>query len=190
MTSIGHSIVGASFGVAALPVSASRRYKILNLCAFVLLANFPDIPFPNWSHEFYDFSHSLPVNLALIGLLAAGVIGVSRVVDIPGRGRLIFLIACAWLSHILLDTLYSHGLGVAVFWPISPARVAIPIPWFSVLPMHPAENVVKILKIFTLEILSYGPLLVLSIRLQRLKKTRDWNAPAPIPVPVRDQTRG
>jgi membrane-bound metal-dependent hydrolase YbcI (DUF457 family) len=43
-----------------------------------------------------------------------------------------------WLSHLLLDSFYNHGYGVAIFWPFSTARLALPMPWFSVVtePMY------------------------------------------------------
>jgi hypothetical protein len=33
-----------------------------------------------------------------------------------------------------LDSLYNHGHGVAIFWPLSDVRLALPIPWFAVAP--------------------------------------------------------
>jgi hypothetical protein len=179
MTSIGHSIVGASFSVASLPAGASRRYKFLNLLVFILLANFPDIPMPHWSHDFYDFSHSLLVNLALIMLATAILIQFPKVRKLPGLHRLIILGACAWLSHLLLDTFYNHGKGLLIFWPLSTASLALPIPWFSVLPMEPFLNIVKILKIFLFELLSYVPLLFFSILLRNWQKSRFWSEPVP-----------
>lgn len=70
-------------------------------------------------------------------------------------------LAIAWYSHILLDTLYNHAIGLQIFWPFSNARVALPIPWLSngnkydIFSMH---NV----KVAVFEILTFGPLLVLS----------------------------
>jgi hypothetical protein len=170
MTSIGHSIVGASFSVASMPVGASRRYKIVSLLIFTLLANFPDIPVPHWSHDFYDFSHSLIVNLALIIPAAAILLLFRKFRKLPEMGRLIIFGACAWLSHLLLDTFYSHGNGVVILWPVSQASLAIPVPWFSTLPMDPIQNFVKILRIFLFEILSYSPLLVFSISVRNRQK--------------------
>jgi len=45
-------------------------------------------------------------------------------------------VACgiaAWLSHLLLDSFYNHGRGIAIYWPLSEGRFELSMPWFSTL---------------------------------------------------------
>ena len=64
--------MGLSLAAFAVPVNG--RASILNwrsfgiACAFVALANLPDWPLPNWGHDRHDISHSIFVNVGLIGL--------------------------------------------------------------------------------------------------------------------------
>lgn len=122
MSPVGHSLIGLAIGL-----SVSRpRERLWVLPAFVVLANLPDGPLPGWGHDAYHVSHSLLVNLALI----AATVGVLR------RwlgGRLLAAGAAAWLSHLLLDSFYNHGLGVQIGWPLIDYRLNLPIPWLRTL---------------------------------------------------------
>ena len=66
MTFIGHSLVGASLAQATIPAGASWKQWAFVVNLYVLLAFFPDLPFPGWGHFRYYFSHSLYINLLLI----------------------------------------------------------------------------------------------------------------------------
>ena len=83
--------------------------------------------------------------------------------------RLILFGAAACLSHLLLDTFYNHGNGLAMFWPASEATLAFPIPWFETIksPLASVQN----LKTFAIEFACYAPLLLLATVYLRRRST-------------------
>ena len=66
--------------------------------------------------------------------------------------------AAAWLRHFVLDSFYSHGLGVRIFWLFSDASLNLAIPWFHVLQREWSPDSAT-LRIFGTEALCYGALL-------------------------------
>jgi membrane-bound metal-dependent hydrolase YbcI (DUF457 family) len=159
MTQVGHTLMGTALGILSLPPHASPGRKVGYLAAFALLANLPDLPLPYWGHDRYDVSHSLFVNL-LLSLLAVALCawqpGIRQRVGGPA---VLVTGVLAWLSHLLLDAFYNHGHGVAIFWPFSPASLALPIPWFSVVPSIPPITTAH-LREYGAEFASYFPLTV------------------------------
>ena len=167
MTQVGHALTGAAIGVLCLPPHLSKRAAGGYLVAFALLANVPDFGFKNWGHDRYDISHSVFANLLIILALAA-VFWLLPVVR-ARIGRRVFLGgAASWLSHLLLDSFYNHGLGVAIFWPFSTTRLALPIPWLSVL-NSPLPITWQAVQVWAIELVSFLPLLLLAIRLRRAR---------------------
>ncbi len=154
MTPVGHSLMGVTIAVVCLPSKLSKTASFLGLTNFVVLANLPDAPLPGWGHDRYGISHSVFVNVALI----AGLVLVLRRAW-PRLWRVFAGGAVAWLSHLLLDTLYNHGRGLAMFWPMSQARLVLPVPWFSILHDFPPSLNSHNLRVFGVEILVYGALL-------------------------------
>jgi membrane-bound metal-dependent hydrolase YbcI (DUF457 family) len=75
----------------------------------------------------------------------------------------------AWVSHLLLDTFYNHGKGLAMFWPFSDARLALPISWFSVVKNLPRPITWELIRILLIELAFYGTLLLVVIILKRTK---------------------
>jgi len=75
----------------------------------------------------------------------------------------------AWLSHMLLDSFYNHGQGVAIFWPLSDARLALPIPWFSVVYGVPPSLTPEMARAFAIELICYAPLVLAAIVARRLR---------------------
>ena len=80
--------------------------------------------------------------------------------------------AAVLLSHYVLDSFYNHGVGIAIFWPYSDARLALPIPWFSTLnlsqPWLAWSNVNwHTVKTCLIELACYGSLLGAVIWLRR-----------------------
>jgi membrane-bound metal-dependent hydrolase YbcI (DUF457 family) len=163
MTPVGHSLVGAAVGVVVMPLYKSRWASAAFLAAFVALANLPDWRLPYWGHERYDISHSIFVNLALIMICAVPLRICKLTRANIGAWPVIFGGAIAWLSHLLLDSFYNHGQGIAIFWPFSSARLALPMPWFrtwsSVTPPLNADT----FYICLIETLFYSPILLLAI---------------------------
>jgi hypothetical protein len=166
-------LVGAAVGVVVMPRYKSRWASAAFISAFIAIANLPDWPLPYWGHTRYDISHSIYVNLAFIIICAAllriwhrrGQAPSCARSQSPGIGAwpVIFGGAIAWLSHLLLDSFYNHGQGIAIFWPLSSARLALPMPWFrtwsSVTPPLNADT----FYICLVETLFYGPILLLVV---------------------------
>lgn len=154
-------MTGLAIGCAVCPNGFSRRARALVLATFAVLANAPDAPLPSWGHSRYDLSHSLLVTSVLTGGAAAALLAVRRWTS----GLPLALIgggAVAWYSHLLLDTFYNHGKGVALFWPVSDARVALPIPFFAT--MKPATLIsAHNATVFAIEAAAYGALLLLVV---------------------------
>jgi hypothetical protein len=114
MTPVGHSLVGASLGVVSLPRYRTTRTKVLFLAGFILLANVPDFAFTGWGHDRYDVSHSVFVALAVLGGVAGLMAIWRRAREAIGGWWIVAAGAAAWLSHLLLDSFYSHGQGIAI----------------------------------------------------------------------------
>jgi len=128
MTLMGHTLTGVTIGVLCKPERVSQQWTKIYFSIFVLLSLIPDLPFKNWGHDRYRISHSIFVNLLLLVIVVVPFLFLK---DRIGGWRVILGGSIAWLSHLLLDSFYNHGHGVAIFWPFSEARLALPIPWFS-----------------------------------------------------------
>jgi hypothetical protein len=65
-----------------------------------------------------------------------------------------------------LDSIYSHGHGIGIFWPFSDAHLAMPIPWFDTLTWPPktAHN----LDVFRTELIFYGTVLAMCVIARRV----------------------
>jgi membrane-bound metal-dependent hydrolase YbcI (DUF457 family) len=160
LTPIGHTLTGLAIGYLAIPRDTPRKQKAMLLGAFALAASAPDLPFPYWGHSWVEMSHgfvSATVGIILLWLVLWMWFHGKKPVNL---GVMIGL-GLAWYSHILLDSMYNHAWGVPCLWPISEARLRLPISWLSsgnradILSMH---NV----KVAVFEIITFGPLLMLS----------------------------
>ena len=103
-------------------------------------------------------SHSLFVNLALVAVVVALLISSRSWWSEAGRRWVVAGGAAAWMSHLLLDALYSHGRGIRIFWPVSDAALSLPVPWLHVLQPDSLSNVAT-LRIFATEAVFYGAIL-------------------------------
>ena len=170
MTTMGHVLMGTAIGVLCLPEGRSSRWKAIYFAFFALLPNIPDLPFPHWGHDRYDVSHSLFVNLFLS---ISAVILLSWARDMRGSFGVKVLAGgtVAWLSHLLLDSFYGDGPGVAIFWPFSDAYLHLPIPWFAVVWTAPRLTP-ELFQELAVEFVSYFPLVVLAIGLRRIGRSR------------------
>jgi hypothetical protein len=185
MTSVGHTLTGLTIAVAGMPVALERRHRALLLFLCASAASAPDLPMPGWGHSAYHVSHSLFVNAALLGMLALGSRAFPESVRPFGGPRAFGLFALAWMSHLLLDSFYNHGLGVGIFWPLSDAHLALPIPWFRTL--EPPWRTMRNLRVFGVELIAYGALLlaVLTARLWHARRLLACEQPAPSQPPHR-----
>ena len=169
MSPVGHSLTGLSLAVLAIPSGATLRVRLLLPVVFVALANLPDWPIPGWGHDRYDISHSLFVNLALV--TAVWVLwGMTRLKQ-KLSGRLVALGLTAWLSHILLDSFYGHGYGIAIFWPFSEGRLSLPINIFNTIDQDLPLSSVRNLRVYGIELLAYTPLLLFACLIRYRTRT-------------------
>ncbi len=178
MTQIGHALAGIGIGILGLRPRLRRRAIAARLAVFALLANIPDVEVQGWGHYRYNVSHSLIVTLACI-LLAMIVF---KTVALLTKRRfdwwLILFGSFAWLSHLLLDTFYNHGQGIGLFWPLSDARVALPIPWFEVVQVIPPPITTQLLREIAVEAAFYGLFVLLASVYVRWRNARVANEAA------------
>jgi len=168
-------LTGASIGVLVVPRDWRARAKAGLLAGFALVATLPDwqlppgmpglqyLPLPPWGHNLYRVSHSLFVNLAIA---AAGVVLLGSwppVRKALGGWPVLLGAAAALLSHLLLDTFYNHGRGLAMFWPLSDARLALPMPWFSTLEDIPPPLDWHTVRVVLVEAAFYLPLFIVCV---------------------------
>lgn len=168
MTPVGHVLAGVAIGVLCMPDFAYRRHRFKHLALFAGAATLPDWPFPCWGHVRYDISHSLFVTI--LSILIFAMIYSLTASGRDGRGWNFFgCIALAWLSHLLLDSFYNHGYGVAIYYPFSQGRLILPVPWLSVAidPRHPFTN--DNLRIVILECLTFSPCITVTLVMRHLR---------------------
>jgi membrane-bound metal-dependent hydrolase YbcI (DUF457 family) len=168
MTQVGNTLTGLAIGILCMPRGSRAASKVAHMAAFAVLANVPDIPLPGWSHERYDISHSIFVNLLLIGLVIFALALSRATRHRIGGWRVMAGGALTWLSHLLLDSFYNHGHGIAIFWPFSDARLVLPVSWFSVMPATPPPVTPQMLQIWLIEFAAYFPLVMLALLGRRL----------------------
>ena len=176
MTTLGHSLTGIAALTFCLPLRLGWLGRLLALIGFIALASLPDWPLPFWGHRQLAVSHSLWVNLALCALLAA--LFWKPMPAKSGRTRLLACAAIAWLSHLLLDTLYGDLPGVAIYWPFSDALASLPLPWLKTLAQVPPPFDSAVIRVLLLETLTFAPLVVLGLWLRT-----KWPPPADPPSP-------
>ncbi len=156
-----------------------HRYTTITvICCFIAIANLPDWPLPRWGHHRYDISHSLFVN---VGLIVGVYVFVTSLRALKYNSKLIDSVyrsfgwmTLAWLSHLLLDSLYSHSLGIGIGWPISEWRLVLPIPFFDTVHINESIFSEHNLKVATMELLFYLPIVVVAYLLSRNGKYSNW----------------
>ena len=162
MSPVGHSLMGCSLGVLCMPARWRRRGKALLLFVFVILANVPDF---KYAYR-YDVRHSLFVNVPAIAALVAVLAAWPGLRNRLGGWGVIAGGAAAWMSHLLLDSFYSHGGGVPLLWPLSSTRASLAMPWFHTLrggwdfSAHTA-------RVAAIELAFYGPILGMCVLARR-----------------------
>ncbi len=172
MTQTGHTLVGIAIGILSMPKGATTKAKAARLTAFALLANIPDFPLENWGHDRYDVSHSIFVNLLLIGIVVVFFAFLRNARTLIGGWQVLAGGALAWLSHLLLDSFYNHGQGIAIFWPFSEARLILPVPWFAVVQGLPPPITPQMVREFVVEFISYLPFVILATLIKRARSTQ------------------
>ena len=168
MTEVGHTLTGAAIGILCMPHKNSATQRVLHIASFMLIATIPDWPFKNWGHDRYYLSHSLFVTLLLISLLFIAFFFSKKLRKMVGGWTVIIGGSLAWLSHLLLDSFYNTGKGIAIYWPFSKSRLALPIPWFD-LGTFPIAH---LMHVFLIEFLSYFPLVLLALLIRLMVKDK------------------
>ncbi len=170
MTTVGHSITGLSIAVLFAPQFPTVTKRIVYYVLFTLCALIPDIDIHGWGHHRYHVSHSLVIMISAV----IGISIFSLIIPFIRRNKVYwrFFIGCAiaWLSHFFLDSLYNHGKGVLVMWPLSEGRLNFALPWFSTIPDFPVTMVH--VRIVLIEFIFYTPLLLISILLKKAYKRK------------------
>ncbi len=163
MSPIGHSLVGAAIGVAVIPREMQPKKQASVLVAFIVLANLPDFSLLFWGTKGYIISHSLYVNLVLSILVAILLRSFHSIFPQITSWRVIGGGAMSCLSHLLLDSFYNHGFGIPVFWPLSNAHLALPLPWFGHWPVTPPFITWETLRVSIIEFIFFFPLLLAAL---------------------------
>jgi hypothetical protein len=163
VTTVGHSLTGLSLAVLTLPKGKSLMWYLLVGHFFVFFANAPDFPLPHWGHASYQVSHSIFVTGVLASLMALLLLhpGFNREVG----AKVVFWWSVAWFGHMVLDSMYNHGNGIGIFWPISDAHLVLPVPWFETVTWPPFTEHNR--DVFLIELACYGALLGLCLLLRR-----------------------
>lgn len=159
MASFGHIAVGLALGRCEAGASPARRL-VASMSLFCALALLPDadviafkfgIPYAApWGHR--GATHSLAF-AALVALAAAGG---ARGLRLPAL-RLGLLSFLAVGSHGLLDALTDGGLGAALLWPFSDARLFAPVRPLPVAPIGAGMLSGRGLYVVTVELLAFLP---------------------------------
>ena len=172
MTQFCHSMMGVSCGFFFMPRGLKTWQALALLFSFAVAANIPDLAIRGWGHENYHISHSLFVNTGIISVLILCLLIARCFSRWKIRYTVLTGLSCAWLSHLLLDSFYNHGLGIEIFWPFSGSALALPIPWLSVRDTTIPYLAVANLKIYLIEVVTFAPLLFLGILFRSLYRNR------------------
>jgi len=172
VTTVGHSLTGISIAVLTLPRGRSLLWYLIVGHLFVFFANLPDFPLPGWGHDAYPISHSIFL-AALLASLMALLLLIPRFNARVGAA-VVLAWSVAWLTHMPLDALYSHGQGIGIFWPFSDAHLKLPVPWFETLSWPPRTD--HNLRVFGIELGVYGALLVACVWIRSRSKSRNASA--------------
>ncbi len=167
MTTVGHSLAGLSIAALTLPRGRSLVWYLVVGQFYLFFTNLPDFPIPGWGHSNYHVSHSLFVTLLLASLMFLLLLWPK--VRERVRWPIFAAWAVTWLSHMPLDSLYNHGRGIGIFWPISDAHLALPVPWFETISLPPFTE--HNLRVFGIEALVYGVLLAACLVARRFLRT-------------------
>jgi hypothetical protein len=183
MTFVGHCMTGVAIGLVVIPSRTPRSRLIFCLAGCAIAANMPDFNIRHWGHYDYLFSHSIFVNSAIILILALAIDLISKIFNRKISWRLLIAWAGAWLSHLLLDTFYNHGLGLCMFWPFSKSALVLPMPWFHTIKVEAGFITWHNLSEFITEFLFFSLVVVPAIYFRWRCCAGDATRPSP-PAPL------
>ena len=162
---IAHGLLGATVVVALRRSSEWRSPKMLLLGAFLAIS--PDFDYAlnwlriDWGGWHHGFTHSIPFAL-VVGFVVIAIFRDWRV-----RSYLVF--TGAYVSHTLLDLMFTESRGVALWWPFTNYRYKLRLPGpieYSWSHATVLDTLLDVLKICLAELLIFGPILLLVIRIR------------------------
>ena len=164
---VAHGLLAASVVVVLREPTQSRPWKLLLIGVFLGISpdldyalNFLRVGSGGWHH---GFTHSI-VFAVFCGLIATLIAGERRL-------RNLILFTGATVSHTLLDYLITESRGVALWWPFTDYRYKLRLPnpidytWSTT---SLSEMMVDLLRICLVELMIFGPLVVVVVLLKRL----------------------
>ena len=161
MTPIGHTLTGLAIGYAAIPRDVPLKQKLGYLAVFALLASLPDLPLPYWGHGGLDVSHSLVT--CTVGVLVIGGLLLWKFKGrFPFTPTMILAGALCWYSHMVLDAMYSWGVGLPIAWPLGMVRLDLAVPWLHIANKADVFSMHNV-RVALFELLTFGPLLLLAV---------------------------
>lgn len=168
---VAHGLLAASVVVALRKPTQARRWKLLLIGVFLGISpdldyalNFLRVGDGGWHH---GFTHSIVFAL-FCGLIATAIAGERRL-------RNVILFTGATVSHTLLDLLITESRGVALWWPFTDYRYKLRLPnpidytWSTT---SLSETIVDLLRICLVELMIFGPLVVVVVLVKRLVAQR------------------
>ena len=126
--------------------------------------NWLRIDYGGWHH---GFTHSIPFAL-VVGFTMIAIFRDWRV-----RSYLMF--TGAYVSHTLLDLMFTESRGVALWWPFTNYRYKLRLPgpieyaWSNA---SLSEMLVDVLKLCLAELLIFGPILLLVLWIRHMMTKR------------------
>jgi membrane-bound metal-dependent hydrolase YbcI (DUF457 family) len=172
---VGHLIVGvgAALGVTEA-VGGSDAPAVWAGAAIAACLPDLDILPSLWGVPYQRVHRQASHSILIMGPLAALAWVAVLALDLAVDWRLVAAWTAALMSHLILDVLCTgpvlgkQGLGVPLFWPLTPRR------WFVPRPMFPEVNLLEgvspriIGRAFLLELLHLSPAALALILLGRL----------------------
>lgn len=170
MASIGHVV----FGFAAARWH-DRRFRWRSMVAFGAFSLLPDLDVIGFR---FDVPYGAPfghrgASHSLAFAILSGL--VAWLLTRSWRSSLALFATV--LSHPLLDMLTDGGLGVALFWPLTPARFFFPWTPLPVAPIGRGMLSMRGLSVVGIESLVFSPLLLLAALTGTQRGGRSLTAP-------------
>ncbi len=165
MATLGHIAVGMAAARLGVDRDASRPRLGLAMVGLSLLALAPDldvVAFALGIPYAHPWGHRGAVHSPVFALLVTGVVfGVGRVAW-RWPWRLGPAIGAVLLSHGLLDALTDGGLGIALLWPFSDARLFAPWQPLQVAPIGLGMLSAWGMQVLLSEAILFSPLLIIA----------------------------
>jgi membrane-bound metal-dependent hydrolase YbcI (DUF457 family) len=157
---------------ALRPSSERRSAKMLLLGA--LLGISPDFDYAlnwlriSWGGWHHGFTHSIPFALVL------GLVLIVIFKDWSVRSYLVFTLA--YVSHTLLDFMFTESRGVALWWPFTNYRYKLRLPnpiEYTWRDSSLSQFLIDVLKLCLMELVIFGPILIAVLLIKHRTRAKD-----------------